>query len=280
VSRFSPLRALVLVAAIAAGCSSAPVADDLAQRDANEIIAVLQERGIASWVSKGRGGRSNYSVYVKSASFAEAATILNRLGLPPEKKATFEEMTAASGIIPSSREVEALRLDRALAAQVEDLLKARSDVSSASVVVQYHALDNRGKPAVSVIAQRRNGSTLSDGEIREIVSHAVVGVGKDDVFVSIVDAAREGGVSSGATGGRLVPFLGFWHVPASEYNGLAMLVVSLVAFAAMLTGLFGYIVGQFNGIRRESGGNGRSSAARGQAARETRSKERDSGALE
>lgn len=282
VRRFTPLQSLVLVVALVAGCSSEPVADDLAQRDANAIIAVLQERGIAGWVSKARGARASYSVYVKSGNFAEAVAILNRLGLPPEKKSTFEEMTAANGIIPSSREVEALRLDRALAAQVEDLLKARSDVSSVSVVVQYHALDGRGKPSVSVIAQRREGSKLSNNEIRDIVAHSVVGVAKDDVFVSVADSASKGEVSGTAQAGgaKLVPFLGFWRVPVSEYNGLAVLVVSLVAFGAMLAGLFGYIVGQFNWIKRESGGGSRSSSVRAQAAREARSKEGDSGALE
>ncbi len=281
--RFTPLRSLVLVAALVAGCSSAPVADDLAQRDANAIIAALQERSIEGWVSKARGARATYSVFVKSGNFAEAVTILNRLGLPPEKKSTFEEMTAANGIIPSSREVEALRLDRALAAQVEDLLKTRADVSSVSVVVQYHALDGRGKPAVSVIAQRREGVTLSDHEIREIVAHSVVGVGKDDVFVSVVDAASGGGVSAGTEqnkAAKLVPFLVFWRVPASEYNGLAVLVVSLVAFGAMLAGLFGYIVGQFNWIRRESGVVSRPPSARGPGSKEARGKEGDSGALE
>jgi type III secretory pathway lipoprotein EscJ len=198
--------------------------------------------------------------------------ILNRLGLPPEKKASFEEMTASSGIIPSSREVEALRLDRALAAQVEDLLKARSDVTSASVVVQYHALDGRGRPAVSVIVQRRPGAALREAEIRDIVAHSVVGVSKEDVFVSTSDVPTvhaqtvHGKAKEDST---LVPFLGFWQVPASEYSGLAIFFVVLVVLGASLAGLFGYIVGQFNWIKRESAAPGRpgaSSAGRGRRA--------------
>lgn len=253
--RLTALTCAVLMLVTALGCSSTPVADDLAQRDANEIIAVLQERGIAGYVSKGRGSGARYSVYVGSGSFAEAASILNRLGLPPEKKATFEEMTAASGIIPSSREVEALRLDRALAAQVEDLLKARSDVASATVVVQHHALGGRGKAAVSVIVQRRIGASLQDAEVRDIITHSVVGVSKDDVFVSIVDAPSleaTPGISVQGDQNRLVPFLRYWQVPAGEYNGLALLFVIISVVAAGLAGLAGYIVGQFTGIKRES----------------------------
>ncbi len=274
--RLTALTCSVLVLVTAVGCGSTPVADDLAQRDANEIIAVLQERGISGHVSKGRGSGARYSVHVGSSSFAEAATILNRLGLPPEKKPTFEEMTAASGIIPSSREVEALRLDRALAAQVEDLLKARSDIASASVVVQQHALGGRGKPAVSVIVQRRVGGPLQDAEVRDIITHSVVGVSADDVFVSIVDAPSLGVTpATPGPGGQqgLVPFLRYWHVPAAEYNGLALVFVIFSVVGAGLAGLAGYIVGQFTGIKRDTssvskGGSRRRSVTNNETERE------------
>lgn len=241
---------MVMVTLAVAGCGTTPVADDLAQREANEIIAVLRERGIVGTVSKGRGN-GRYSVSVSSGKYGEAAALLSRLGLPGERRPSFQEMTATSGIIPSSRAVENLRLDRALAAQIEELLQVRADVYATSAVVRRHVAASE-KPSVSVIVQRQPGATLSADEVREIASHAVLGVGKEDVFVSIGDAPRfKDAPGGGASAGNadLVPFLLLWQVPRDHYNSLAGVVVVLLVIVAALSGLAGYIIGQFAWIR-------------------------------
>lgn len=239
------------------GCGSTPLADDLEQREVNEIIAVLRERGINGSVTKGRGS-GRYSVSVSSGKYGEAATVLSRLGLPGERRPSFQEMTATSGIIPSSRAVETLRLDRALAAQLEELLQARADVYSTSAVVRRHVVGNE-KPSVSVIVQRQPGATLSADEVREIAAHSVVGVGKDDVFVSIGDAPRfkdAVGLGKQASDSDLVPFLLVWQVPRDHYNSLAGAFVVLMVIVSALAGLGGYIIGQFAGIRTDAKGIG------------------------
>jgi type III secretion protein J len=246
------LSVLVILTLALAGCGSTPVADDLAQREANEIIAVLRERGISGSVNKGRGS-GRYSVLVATGKYGEAAAVLSRLGLPGERKPSFQEMTATSGIIPSSRAVENLRLDRALAAQIEELLQARSDVYAASAVVRRHVVTNE-KPSVSVIVQRQPGATLTVDEVREICAHSVLGVGKDDVFVSIGDAPRfKDSINGGrqADDGDLVPFLLVWQVPRDHYNSLAGVVVVLMVIVSALAGLAGYIIGQFSWIRKD-----------------------------
>ncbi len=258
------ISTLVALTFAVSGCGSTPVADDLAQREANEIIAVLRERGINGSVTKGRGN-SRYSVSVASGKYGEAATLLSRLGLPGERRPSFQEMTATSGIIPSSRAVENLRLDRALAAQIEELLQARADVYSTSVVVRRHVVGNE-KPSVSVIVQRQPGATLTADEVREIAAHSVLGVGKDDVFVSIGDAPRFG--TAVAQGGQardsdLVPFLLIWQVPRDHYNSLAGVVVVLMVIVSALAGLAGYIIGQFAWIRRDVKGVGLNADVRG-----------------
>jgi type III secretory pathway lipoprotein EscJ len=239
------------------GCGNTPLADDLAQREVNEIIAVLRERGISGTVNKGRGS-GRYSVSVSSGKYGEAATILSRLGLPGERRPSFQEMTATSGIIPSSRAVENLRLDRALAAQIEELLQARADVYSTSAVVRRHVAGTE-KPSVSVIVQRQPGATLSPDEVREIAAHSVLGVGKNDVFVSIGDAPRfkdAAGHAGQASDADLVPFLLVWQVPRDHYNSLAGVVVVLMVIVSALAGLGGYIIGQFAWIRNGAKGLG------------------------
>jgi len=167
-------------------------------------------------------------------------------------------MTATSGIIPSSRAVENLRLDRALAAQIEELLQARADVYSASAVVRRHVVGNE-KPSVSVIVQRQPGATLSVDEVREIAAHSVLGVGKNDVFVSIGDAPRfkeAAGQARETSDSDLVPFLLVWQVPRDHYNSLAGAVVVLMVIVSALAGLGGYIIGQFAWIRDGAKGLG------------------------
>ncbi|MFO0417626.1 MAG: hypothetical protein ACK5Y6_10080 [Pseudomonadota bacterium] len=206
-----------------------------------------------------------YSVSEPSGRFSEAVGVLNSLGLPAERKPSFQELTASNGILPTSREVEALRLDRATAAEIEDLLKARPEFESVSALVRARSLGGRGAPSATVVVQKRTGQNVSVEEIRGIISRAVPGIKPEDVLVSVTDArlarAGEAVVKNGQSvseSERMTPFLIFWKVPASEYSGLVMLLMGLVLFAAFLAGFAGYLIGQFNWINKQSLGGSRS----------------------
>jgi type III secretory pathway lipoprotein EscJ len=232
------------------GCSSAPVADDVAQREANEIVAVLSKHKIQAHLVKARSGKGRYSVVVQESDFPGAAEVLSRLGLPADKKPSFQELTSSNGIIPPSREVEALRLDRAVASELEDLFRARSDVASASILVRMHSREANERPTVTVVVQRAGAVQLDTGEIREIARRAVPGIQNEDVYVSVAEAAElmEG---EGDGGTSLAPFLGMWRVHPDDHSGLVSLVVLLVALSGALAGFAGYILGQFNWLNRQ-----------------------------
>lgn len=250
------LRAVVLcycLASLLAGCSSAPVADDVQQREANQIVAVLGKHKIQANLVKARSGKGKYSVLVKESDFPRAAEVLSRLGLPAEKKPSFQDLTGSNGIIPPSREVEALRLDRAVASELEELLRARSDVASASVLVRMHSREANERPTVTVVIQRSGPRELDISAVREIARRAVSGIQNEDVYVSVAEPADQSEyVESSAAG--LVPFLGVWRVPAEDHDGLVALVVLLVCFTGALAGFAGYILGQFNWLNRQGFG--------------------------
>lgn len=244
-----------------AGCGSTPVADDVGQREANEIVAVLRQRGIDAAVARAKGSKAHYSVSVASDSFGEAASVLTRLGLPAEKKSSFEEMTATNGIIPSSREVEALRVDRAVASEVEQLIQARGELGPISVVVRYRSIEGHAAPSISIVAQRQGKTSLNEAELRAIAAKAVPGVRAEDIFVSLADAPQwreEPGACNpmSAPKADIVPFLGFWSIPASEYGNIAWLFVGFIVFTGGLAGVGGYIMGQFNGLNRQAAARG------------------------
>lgn len=255
------LRVLMVSIALvlyASGCGSTPVADDIGQRDANQLVSLLRDHGITAQVTKARGSKGRYSVSVSDDRYVDAAGILTRLGLPADKKASFEDLTAANGIIPVSREVEALRLDRATASEIEGLLQARADVAAVSVLVRARSSEGKGAPSATVVMQKKSGAQIRPDDIREISTRAVPGLKAEDVFISISDSRTSTGGEdkSGETStGELVSFLGVSRVPSSDYQTLVFLFIALTVFVAVLAGLGGYLLGQFTAINRQGTGD-------------------------
>jgi len=245
------LSITITLAALASvlGCGESPVADDLAQRDANRIVAELRSRGIEAVTSKERGARGRYSVSVPSSKFGDAAVILNQLGLPEESKPSFSELIEPSGILPSSREVESLRLDRASAAEIETLLSGHPAVVSVGALVRVRSIHTGDSPTVSVVIQKRPGATLDESSLRELVARSVPGMKPDGVMVTMAEqsAPPQQSLGSGAVGtDPLVPFLVFWRVPQGDYGGLSLLLLGLLVIISGLAALGGYIFGQYN----------------------------------
>lgn len=232
------------------GCNTAPVADDVAQREANEIVAVLSRHDISARLIKTRGGKGRYSVVVSESDFGNAAEVLNQLGLPTEKKPTFQELTALSSIIPPSREVEALRLDRAIASELEDLFRVRNDLGYVSVLVRMHSKGTGERPAVTAVIQKREAKTIDVSELKEVIRRSVPGIEREDIYVSVIDALDKD-LTSTPAGETLVSFLGIGRVVERDHAALVLVVVGLVLFSAALGGLAGYLLGQFNWLRKQ-----------------------------
>jgi type III secretory pathway lipoprotein EscJ len=249
-----PLLLSVTTLLFVSGCGSSPVADDIGQREANQIVSLLREHGISAQVTKARGAKGRYSVSVSDERYVDAAGILTRIGLPADKKASFEDLTATNGIIPASREVEALRLDRATAAEIESLLQARADISGVSVIVRARSSEGRSPPSATVVIQKRPEATIELEDVREIAARAVPGIKPEDIFVSLSDSPASGPVSqteSTPNDPDLVSFLGVSHVPAKEYQKHVFLFIALTLFVGSLAGLTGYLVGQFTQLNRQ-----------------------------
>jgi type III secretory pathway lipoprotein EscJ len=237
------------------GCGSSPVADDIGQREANQIVSLLREHGITSQLTKARGAKGRYSVSVSDDRYADAAGILTRIGLPADKKASFEDLTATSGIIPPSREVEALRLDRATAAELEALLHARADIAGVSVIVRARSSEGRSPPTATVVVQRRPEANIQLEDIREIAARVVPGIRAEDVLVSISDPPQSsvtGQPDLNPTDSGLVSFLGVSQVPAAEYQKHVFLFIALTVFVGALAGLSGYLIGQFTQLNKSA----------------------------
>jgi type III secretory pathway lipoprotein EscJ len=265
---------LGLFVAFSIGCGSSPVADDLVQREANKLVAVLGEHGIEAHVEKGRGSKARYSVQVASGDFGGAVALLTKLGLPAERGASFEDLMAPSGILPPSQDVENLRMDRAISSEVEELLLGHGAVSTVSVIVRSHSIPPGAEPSVSIVAQVKKGTTFDSEKLRDAVSRAVPGVKLSAVSFSVHEQAYgDGGVAQEP----LVPFLTYWKVPVSEYNSLAYLLIGLMSVVAFLTGIAGYIYGQYEALKGGDAPVGLSSSGQARS-KPVRTREEDEGA--
>ncbi len=248
--------------AFSTGCGSSSVADDLGQREANKVVAVLGEYGIEAHVEKGRGSKGRYSVKVPSGDFGGAVALLTRLGLPAERGASFEELMAPSGILPPSQDVEDLRMDRAIAAELEELLLGYDEVSTASAIVRSHSVPRGTQPTVSLVLQVAKGGELDQEKVREMVVRAVPGVNPSGISLGVSEQALGAG---GVAEEPLVAFLKYWKVPVSEYNSLAYLLIGLLSVVAFFTGVAGYIYGQYDATKGGDGSGGASSTAQARA---------------
>src|SRR5690606_4179144 len=98
----------------------------------------------------GQGRNQRFSVRVDSADYQNANEVLHEFGLPREDHETVEELTEQKGFIPNSQEMAQMRLERALAVQLEHLLQALPGVVDVRATVQSQR-GERAQPTASVV---------------------------------------------------------------------------------------------------------------------------------
>jgi type III secretory pathway lipoprotein EscJ len=251
---------LALALLLVAGCSGVPIAQDLTQAQANQIVDALNQEGVSARAYKDSGGRGRYRVEVKSDFYAASVSILESRGLPGKPKVTFDELISQRGFIPDSREIEALRVDHAIAVQIEEALENHPGIASSKVIVRSRSIDEDGKPAVSAVLQFKQKQKPTKEEVQQIVLKAVPGMQPKNFHLSLHEQGErsqgngQGGAyreDDGVVRVPLVPFLSKWHVPEGEYNSLALTLVSLMIAIVLIGMLIGYWVGYFQSEKRE-----------------------------
>jgi type III secretory pathway lipoprotein EscJ len=230
-----------------AGCQGKEVAGALSQREANEILSLLNDNGIAGDLEKEAGGRGRYGVVVASAVYPEAVSLLHSKGLPAERRANFDELVSGSGLMPPSRDAENLKIDRAIAVQLEELLRTYPGVSKAGVVA---SIRNGGvEPTVAVVLSRKTGVVLDLEDVKQLIVRAVANLKLENIALSVKDEVATSPSPNIVRGaGQLVPFLGWWKVPEDQYNGIAMSLLTVLLVVGVTSGLIGYFFGQYSSV--------------------------------
>jgi type III secretion protein J len=224
-----------------AGCRTQVLYSGLGQREANDMLAILEAAGFSgSTAAEARGG--TLSLSVASGHVGGAARVLARAGLPRDKRATLTDILPKESYLASPSDDRA-RLAYGISQELTSTLMHISGVSQARVHValaEKNALGQIVSPPSASVVIRHNPEILRgdfQDSVRSIISSSVTGLTYDRVAVTMLPEdiipllARTGDQPDTALAG--LGNLGSWGTAIS-----AALVVGLAALAFGLFRLF------------------------------------------
>ena len=242
--------ALLLLTVVSA-CRTVEIASDLDQFQANKIISKLNIHGISAQAESTKGSKGKYALIVNQSDRLAAITLMDQLQLISKPDSEFSELTKSQGFLPSSRAVENLKLDRAIAAELGELLNAMPQVSSSSVIVRLNYLPAAASPAMSILLEI-SGELPDTEAIKKLAANSVPGILFDNIIVDfkvsrtssapaqLIGLKKEGNEVLPVT---LVPFL-IWLVPEGVDYELALVVLGLALMAIILGLVLGFAYGR------------------------------------
>lgn len=206
---------LVLAAALAlAACGGRDVYADVAEEEANAMVAALLEAGIDA--DKVAGEKGAFTVQVASGDFAEAVGVLRDNGLPREKYESLGTVFKKEGF-SSSTLSEKARLTYGLSQELEHTVSTYDGVVAARVHLAMPDTDpltgTANPSSASVFVKYRPGFDLRSqtAAIKALVTNSIEGLTYDNVSVVMVEAkSAPPRASSGGDvpGGALLWFAG------------------------------------------------------------------------
>lgn len=165
----------------------------LSEPEANEVLAVLSEAGIAA--SKQRIDDSNYQVDVDGADLQRALLILRSEGLPPVRHPTMGEVFKKEGLVSTANE-ERIRYLYALSEELAATLRKIDGVVDARVhvVIPFNdPLSTRTVPSsASVFIKHRPNVDLGtiSASVKDLVIASVEGLKYENVALIVVPSNR------------------------------------------------------------------------------------------
>lgn len=260
-----------LFASCLAGCASR---EDIATGvDAQQSVAIfvaLKNSGIVAERTAGGGGKSPlYSIRVSHADVPRALEVLHEYKLPRTAEDSFETLTGSDDLVPNIPAVSQLRLDRALALDIERALALFPGVTDVRVVVRSHfaaptAQNGTGEgPSAAVFLRyiaRSGNLPFSLEEVRKHVVEAIPGILPERVSVTpsrVVFGPGGGGetpVGREDGAGPVVPLVEVepfsFLVPAQDRRRVLSVIAGYLLLFSLASGVVGYAIAVWFGRRR------------------------------
>jgi type III secretion protein J len=235
-------RALVLLVALLLSACETELYNNLDQRQANEIVATLQQRGIPAQRMVVKGGQ--YTVVVDKARFADSIAILNEAGLPKQEFQTMGQVFKKDGLVSSPMQ-ERAQMIFALSQELSRTVSEIDGVLSARVhlvLPENDPLRQQLVPSSASVFIRHRSNTRVDNlvpQVKMLVANGVAGLSYDKVSVVLVPVD-----SQKANQGQdleMVSFFGLWMQRDNLAQAMWMFF-GLVALVVLLAGALGVVL--------------------------------------
>jgi type III secretion protein J len=185
---------LGLSLALASCTSKTTIVNSVPERAANEIVVLLNSKGIAaekisSPVSAVGGATAEkmWDITVPPHQVTEALAILNQTGLPRVKGTTLLDLFGTQGLVPSDVQ-DKIRYQEGLSEQLANTIRKMDGIMDANVQITFPTEELPAqKITASVYVKHRgildNPNSLAIVKIKRLVSSAVPGLTPENVSV-------------------------------------------------------------------------------------------------
>jgi type III secretion protein J len=234
-------RALVLLAALLLSACEAELYNNLDQRQANEILATLQQRGIPAQRVAVKGGQ--YTVVVDKGRFADSIAILKEAGLPKEEFQTMGQIFKKDGLVSSPLQ-ERAQMIFALSQELSRTVSEIDGVLSARVHLVLPENDPLRQQLVpssaSVFIRHRSNTPVGNlvPQVKMLVANGVAGLSYDKVSVVLVPVDLQ--KANQGSDLEMVSFFGLWMQRDNLAQAMWMFF-GLAALVVLLAGALGFV---------------------------------------
>ncbi|GLQ99604.1 hypothetical protein GCM10007863_40240 [Dyella mobilis] len=220
-----------------AGCSTS-LRDNLQETQAEDIVALLQQEGVAA--TKQRANDGTWSVVLKDGEQSNAEQILHLYDMPRQQHQSLTDIFPGTGLLPSDLEEHA-RYQYALGQELASTIERIDGVLSANVQVALPPKDPKQvdppKATASAFVRYRSDQRvdLMKSQIRTLIARGITGVTADDVSVFTLPVyppprSQSARVVSGWFGVRYVAADSLW---VTVWFVLPWLIVAALAVAVV-----------------------------------------------
>lgn len=201
---------LILLTLFLTSCESLSVIiNGIDEREANEILVVLNEANIEGEKQASEGKVINWNIAVPKSNKIEALTILTRRGYPRSKRENvLQIINQSSGLVPSDT-TEELKFREGKARQIENTILKMDGVIDASVEISYPKSDplnpsGHKPPLTASVYVKLEGPLDPNNQlvsrVKRLVSSSINNLEFDNVTV-ITDQQRLNDYSSSGKAG-------------------------------------------------------------------------------
>lgn len=178
---------IALIILLVTGCKEQPLLKGLDQRQANEVIALLQRNNIQA--EKSDLAKEGYQVVVDKKDFSAAVELLGIYNLPSKPRMEIAQMFPSDSLI-SSPLAEMARLYSAIEQRLEQSIMALEGVTAVQVHVSYQ-LDsgsnvNKKEPehvAALISYDRQADTSLMISDIKRFLKNSFDNLSYDNISV-------------------------------------------------------------------------------------------------